>query len=613
MKKKQKKQKQLKNKENVYEKNIFHDGTVGLIDMILPDVFNEEKDYIYLGSEKYCRIYSILVYPRTMYVGILNDFFSLGNVDISTHIQTIPDNIVISQLNTKISKIQSNLILQQKRGIIIDYGAKQAVADLDGLRESIQTNTDRMFFSQIFITIWGTSIEQLDEKSQMFEDICARKAFKPRLMAYEQKDSYISALPLLNPKMSKSLRNMTSGAIACLIPTGNTELSHKSGIFFGQNVLTGSPIFLDNFIGPPEMTNQHIFVCGIAGSGKSVTLKEIVLHGVAAGEWAIILDPEEEYKKVVEHLGGQYIVLRPGEKSGINPFELEPEDDGNGKQTLDIYGKISDIRGMLSVFAENRGTLLTVQEITQIEEAVKKMYSKRGITKEPETLYEEVNNEVNGKYYTGKIKKQMPTLSELREELMQSKWTQDLAEMMKIITGDGSMAMFDGETKIDLNNRVIAIDLKHLTDEFTKFYATVNILSWIWAKFSNYKVKDIHKRVIVDEGWLFARYTQSAAFLEEIARRGRKYKISLVIASQQINEFLQSQSGKAVINQCATKIILKQNPSSAGEVADYFKLSDRCSEFISGFQSGRALLKTDTNLVVMQVSPFDFEWDYIKT
>lgn len=207
----------------------------------------------------------------------------------------------------------------------------------------------------------------------------------------------------------------------------------------------------------------------------------------------------------------------------------------------------------------------------------------------------------------------MPRFEEMRLELEKSEQAGELSEMMKIITSDGSMSFFDCESTIDLSKRVVGISLKHISDEFTKFFATANILSWIWSKFSNWKYKNICKRVVVDEGWLFAKYEHSAAFLEEIARRGRKYRISLVISSQMINEFLSSEAGKAVIHQCATKIIMKQDASVARDVSDFFKLSSRCNEFLSTFTSGQALLITEQNTVVMQVVPFEFEWEYIRT
>jgi len=305
--------------------------------------------------------------------------------------------------------------------------------------------------------------------------------------------------------------------------------------------------------------------------------------------------------------------IKSGEFSGLNPFELDVEDDGK-EQIVNIYGKLSDIREMVSMFCEKfREAPLFGREITTVEEVVKSLYAKRGITKDPRSLYREAHEEIGGQFFTGKVKKDMPTLSELQDELSQIEWTAELAEILKILTSGNSLSMFDGQTQIDVNSRLIGINLKNLTDEFMKFFATVNILSWIWSKFSNWQYKDFKKRVVIDEGWLFARYPHAATFLEEIARRGRKYRISLVIASQMINEFLANDSGKAVINQCATKFVMKQDPSVARQVSDYLLLSSSCREMMSNFIPGQGILLTNTDTTLMQITPFDFEWDYIKT
>ncbi|HBY19536.1 MAG TPA: hypothetical protein DEG71_00710, partial [Clostridiales bacterium] len=347
--------------------------------------------------------------------------------------------------------------------------------------------------------------------------------------------------------------------------------------------------------------------------GKSVTMKTIAARAAASGEWIIILDPENEYENLIKHLGGQYFEIKSGEFSGINPFELDIEDGDKG-QEVNIYSKLSEIRELISMFCEKfREEPLRGQEISIVEEVINTLYTRKGITRDPESLYREVREELHGKFFTGKVKKEMPTLSEMRVELNNYEPTKGLAEMMKILVDGRSLSMFDGQTKIDLRKRIIGINLKHLTDEFMKFFAVVNVMSWIWSRFSNWKFKAMHKRVIVDEGWLFAKYPHAAVFLESIARRGRKYRISLLIASQQVNEFLSSESGKAVINQCATKFIMKQDANVAREVAQYLVLSEACKEMISSFGQGEGLLMTDTDLVVMKMIPFDFEWDYVTT
>ncbi|NMB10431.1 MAG: DUF87 domain-containing protein [Tissierellia bacterium] len=618
MKKNSKKRNQDQYQDNKYD--IFKKNNK-LIDLILPDVFSENKDYIYLGPKKYVRVYSIIGYPRNMHVGYLNDLFSLGDIDISTYVENIPDGEIISRLTSKYSQLQSNINLQLKRGNPLDYGMKLAAQDIDALREAIQTNQERMFYTQPLLLVWGRNLEELDKKSDLMEDICSRKSIKIRCLAYEQNKGFASALPMLNISFNKYLRNMTTGALACMIPIGNTELSHKRGILFGENLYTKSLIFYDNFIGAPTLTNPHTFVFGTTGAGKSVFLKVKGARGAAAKKWIVALDPQEEYKKMVKKLGGQYIVLKPGVKSGINPFELEVEEDEHGKKKIDLYGKRTQIINMISIFAENfRGQSLKGREITAVDEVVNRLYTEKcGITEEAESLYLNTDEELDGNFYTGKIKKDLPTLSDLRNGLIEYnkefklEGLEELTEIMKMITGDGPMSMFDCQSSVSFEKRVIGISFKHLSDEFTKFFATVNTMSWIWGKFSNWQLKDIEKEVIVDEGSLFAKYSEALNFIELIARLGRKFKISLTLATQFIQDFLSSQSGTAIINLCATKIILKQDTKVAKEVAEFFSLSSRCKELISSFVSGQAILLSEQDLVVMQVTPFDFEWKFART
>lgn len=616
-----KKNKQVSNKKvnndkkDISSSDFTKKGVLSTLDIAAPDSFHEERDYLYLGVNKYARVYALSVYPRTMRVGILNEFYELGDIDISTFIENIPDGQVIQRLTRKISALESNEILKSKRGHQEDYGVRLAIQDLKNIREGVQTNTERMFYTQTVITIWAKNLEELDEKSGMFEDICARKSMKARVLACDQNKGFTTALPIKNIKNKDNMRNITTGGVASLIPTGNTELSHNSGLYFGENIFTKSPIFYDSFIGPPTLANQHMFIVGKPGSGKSVFEKVILGRGASSGEFDVILDPENEYENLIEKLGGQYLHIKPGQKCGINVFDIEPEIDKKGNKELNIHAKCSDIKEMLSFFClKARQKPLFGEEIAEVEDAIKFLYAERGITSDPESLYElKKIADGDGKFHTGKVKKKLPILSDLKEYLSDIESTKSLSTLMKTITGDGSLAMFDCETTININKRVIGFNLKHLGNEEDKLFCMFNLLSWVWAKFGDWKYGNILKRVIVDEGWWFAKFKVASDFLEEIARRGRKYKISLVIASQMISEFLASDSGKAIIQQCSTKVIMKQDPSAAGEVVEFFKLSSACEQLISTFIPGQAMLITEQEKVVMQVKIFDFEKPYVFT
>lgn len=602
--------------DNIFDSDIFKNGSLTLLDTIKPDIFEEKSDYLYLGSNRYCRLFSIASLPRNLNIGYFNEFFSqLGVLDCNIYIENIPDGQVIRKLTSKFSKIASNIALKRKNGEIPDYDQQLAAQDLDNLRELIQTNSDRMFYSQMIFSIWASDLKELEEKSSLFQDICARKGLLARVLVYDQKDAFINTLPIGKIALKENLRNINTGAGTSLFPIGNSELSHKYGIYYGTNLITNSPIVFDNFIGQrgsSELTNPLVFICGKPGSGKSVLEKLKIGRGRLVNQFNIVLDPEGEYKKATENLGGKYITLKAGEKSGINPFELEIELNDKGEQYIDLYGKMSEIRQMISLFVKHyRGESLKGLELTGLEDALKSLYTvQRGITKDPSSLY------IDSDLGIGKTKKKLPILSDLKDELDKNENTKEVAEIMKLITGDSMMALFDCESDpaIDVSNPLISFNLKQL-DDFTQYFAMTNILTWIWSKYSNWQWKDIFKTVSIDEGWYFARpdREESVEFLNQLSRRGRKYKLSLVIASQNIEEFLSTQNGKTIIQLCATKILLKQDPNVAERLSDFFGLSNSCKNQISNFQKGEALLITENDVVLMKVEMFDFEKHFATT
>lgn len=605
----------LKKKQS--KENFIQKATLGLLDLVLPDGIYEGPDYVYLGPKKYARTYALSALPNSLSVGIYNEFFEVGTIDVSSYVQNTENGNIIDTLTNKISVLASNMISEKNKGNMIDYGTQKAVADLDSLREAIQTNTDRMYYVQSLVVVWGTSKVDLEDRCESFESKCRGKTIQARCLMKDQAKAFITALPYGNVKIKENLRNMTMGGSACLVPTGNTELSHPHGDFWGENVFTKSLVFYDPFIAHRDNTadiiNPHILLIGTTGSGKSYTKRLLICRGAAAGKWIIDLDPENEDQHMIEHkLNGQYRVIRPGEKTGINPLELDVSMD-NGVKFIDIYGKCSDITNMLAMFSERfRQKPLEANDLIAIEESVKKLYSDREITSDAESLYEDVNEVINGEYFTGKRKKRLPILTDLRNELAKNEYVKGLADSMKLITGDMSLGIFDCETSIDLKNRVIGFGLKYITDPFMRFFSMVNILSWSWAKFSDWQFADIEKEVIFDEGHQFTKCKDSAPYIEEISRRGRKYKIALVIASQKIDEFINTAAGQVIIDQCATRLLLRQDPMPAKRVCDYFDLPDRCKGLLEGFPSGYGILMAGNTNVVVHMMPFDDEWEYIK-
>jgi len=169
---------------------------------------------------------------------------------------------------------------------------------------------------------------------------------------------------------------------------------------------------------------------------------------------------------------------------------------------------------------------------------------KNGITTDVNSLYERKGGRLdNGKYVIGKIPKRMPTLSDFYKKLKDRNVCKDLIELLSSFLQGNSMGMFDCESTIYSDEDIICFDMSEIKDEFTKLYSSFVILTWVWQKFV-LKNKNKRKIILCDEAWLFLKYQESADFLVNVARRGRKYNVPLYIGSQFIDEFLNCEQRK---------------------------------------------------------------------
>ena len=242
-------------------------------------------------------------------------------------------------------------------------------------------------------------------------------------------------------------------------------------------------------------------------------------------------------------LGGKVIKIEQGKKTGINPFELEADTKGN-KHFLNILNKVAEIRALLATICRNYGRTLTGSENTEIEIVVNQLYTERGITTDINSLFEKKGGKLeNGTYVIGKIPKKMPTLSDFHRKLKERGNCKELADILVPFLRGNSLGIFDCESIITSNEDIICFDMSEVKDEFTKLYSSFVILTWIWQKFV-LKNRLNRKIIVCDEAWLFLKYQESAEFLVNVARRGRKYNVPLFIGSQFIDEFLNSEERK---------------------------------------------------------------------
>ncbi|MCC5439617.1 AAA family ATPase [Clostridium botulinum] len=605
----------VKMNKNYYE-NI-EDNVPEKFSFFSPEAIMEEKDYMYLGHEHYIRSFAISVYPRKIYVGFLDALFNIGEIDLSVYCDAVPNDIVVKQLTKKSVQAMSEYNVYMNRGDIYNTPVlEEMIRDLEEERANVQTNKDKLFFVTISIVLHAKSLEELQEKTLQIEDMFAGKAMQTRTLTNRQIEGLIKSIPVCQPNIKEYERNMTSYGVSALFPISNPDLTHPNGAYVGRNLFSGSPVFINQFIGPPLLNNPNIGVFGIPGSGKSVFIKSFINKHSSLGTKVAVLDPEGEYRKsIVDLMDGVYITITAGEISGINLFDiLEDFNEKTGVEFVPIMDKVSDIKDLLSsIMRSTSGRPLNGLELVAVETAVIETYANFGINKDINSLYQRGGTKLpDGSYAVGRVKKKMPTLSHFHKNLSEKPNAKELSNILIPYLRGNSMGMFDCESTLPDDVKIIGFDLSHISDEFTKFYSTFVLLSWLWQKFVMQN-KSVKKIIAVDETWMFVKYPESAHFLELLARRGRKHKCSLLFASQYIDEFLNNESGLAVIKSCATSVLLRQNPQPAEQIVQYYGLASGTKEYLTTFSNGECILSMQGAVTAVQVEPIPYEFPYITT
>lgn len=607
-------------KQKVIEKvkeNDFHDPFNHVSDIkqiIASDGIYIDRNYMQI-NDKYIRVYYFTDYPASVGIGWLDSLKLFSNANISIHIYPENSGMAIKKLTSKIVQLQSQLMLDEEEGNIAELGILQKASEsLESLRENIQMNRDKLFYVTIVITIYADSLQELERNSRTLEEILASKSIKARSAMFRQEQGFKTLLPLAENYLADASRNFNVGAAISLFPFASPEYSHKQGVPIGINLFTGSPVIFDPFIGPPILPNANIAVFAQSGAGKSFTMKLLALRSALLGVRTVFIDPDGEYKNVVNRVGGIHIKLEPNSRHIINPFDVEVDIDDEGIEFVDLLQKANEIKGLVSMIIEKISkTPLTAYELSLIEESILEEYRVRGITRNPESLYEQSSQEIDGKYYIGLRQKQMPTLSSFAERLSKKPGGEKLAQILKPYLKGGTMGLFDGQSNVDLKDALlISFDVSGIMDEFLKTYALYVVTNWVWEKFVKKNIKQ-RKIVVVDEAWMFMKYEHTANFLENLARRARKRNTSLTLASQSFIEFANSPQGKAVLTNAATVILLKQSSTDINAVQEVFNLSRGEREFLLSCGIGEALLKAGRNSTVLRVVASDYEKEFITT
>lgn len=585
---------QLAREQNEVEE-AFLKGVTTLRDLISPSSLEIHSSYFRIGT-RYGRTLYIYGYPREIYTGWLSSIINIDEVlDVSMFIYPVDSQVVLSNLRKKVTQLEASTSINYEKGLTRDPGLEAAIGDAEELRNKLQVGEERFFRYGLYVTLYGESLEEIAFVQHKVETIFGQQMIFSKVASAQQEQGLNSSVPQMTDQL-QIRRNMNTGAISTSFPFTSADLTQENGVLYGVNMHNNGLVIFDRF----SLENANMVVFAKAGAGKSFTVKLEALRSMMTGSEIIIIDPENEYQKLCEAVGGSYIRLSLNSNTRINPFDLPRAIDTDEADNA-LRANLITLHGMLKLMLGNMQqsasgvplSPLTPIEEADLDQALIDTYARVGITSDPLTH-----------------NSQPPTINDLYDTLLHMDGTgPQLSQRLRRFTTGTFAGIFSQQSNIDINNPMVVFNIRDLEDELRPV-AMYIVLSHIWNIIRNEQKK---RMLIVDEAWQLMRYDDSANFLFSLAKRARKYYLGLTTVTQDVEDFVGSKMGRAIVANSSMQVLLKQSSSAVDILADVFKLTDEEQKRLANFPIGQGLFFAGQSHVHIQIIASETEKQLITT
>lgn len=550
--------------------SILSQGLTSVKDIIAPAAIEVDFSFLKIGAT-YFRTLFVAGYPRFVSANWLGPLINFDHaLNIAMFIYPVEARDVLDDLKRKIGEMEAEIQTDIQQGKIINIDTQVKLEDARGLREQLAKGAERFFQFALYVTIPASDEKELTRVTQQVQSTLGSVMIIAKTASLQMEDGFKTTLPCCNDRLMIT-RNMDTTSLATTFPFTSSELSANEGILYGINEHNESLIVFDRF----SMENANALVLAKSGSGKSYLVKLEALRSLMFGTEIIIIDPEGEYKTMCDAVEGQYIDFSFNSETRINPFDLSTiYEEGENELGLKILS-------LHSLFKIIMGQLTPTQEAI-LDKALVLCYRQKGITTDPVSQ-----------------KKDPPLLEDLYKVLigMEEKDAMEMAARIEKFIKGSLRGIFDQASNINITNPFTVFCTKELEDELRPV-AMFIILDFIWTRIK----RELKKRIlIVDEAWYLMKHQDSAQFLYGIAKRARKYYLGLTTISQDVEDFLGNEYGRAIVTNSSIQILMKQSAAAIDTIGKVFYLSQGEKNLLISGAVGQGIFFAGNNHVAMKV------------
>lgn len=531
-------------REIIEEEKAFRRGVLSVRDIIAPASLKVEANHLALGN-KFLRTIFIVSYPRYISVGWFAPIINLNvTFDVSMFFYQVKSAVILKQLKNKVGALEAQIVSDAEKGAARDPLRETALRDIEYLRDALTQGTEKFFQFALYVTLYADKLEDLDRLSDQVEDVFGSRLVYSRRVYYQSEQGFNSTLPLGDDELYITF-NMNSSPIASSFPFISSELTSDQGILYGINRHNNSLILFDRF----TLQNANSVVFATSGAGKSYAIKLEILRSLMLGTDVIVIDPEYEYKHLAEAVGGTYINISLSSENKINPFDLPRSIGGEAKPKDIIRSAVITLKGLVRLMLGN----LSYDEDSIVDRALLETYAKKDITPDSDLS-----------------KIEAPIMADFEQILDGMEGGTDLALRLRKFTEGTFAGLLNNQTNVEMSNQLVCFSVRDLEDELRPI-AIYTIVNYIW----NVVRSEMKKRILViDEAWWMMQHEDSAKFIFALVKRCRKYYLGVTTITQDVNDFLTSPYGQAIVNNSSLQLLFKQSPAAIDLIQKTFMLTE---------------------------------------
>ena len=543
-------------------------------DYICPDTFEFQKDYFMMG-DRYARVLFCKEYASYIKDTMITELTDMNhNMMLSIDIIPVPTDEAVREAENRLLGVETNITNWQRRqnsnnnfSATVPYDMEQQKKEMKEFLDDLTTRDQRMMFAVVTLVHTADSKKQLDNDTEAILTTARKHLCQFATLKYQQMDGLNTVLPFGTRKID-AFRTLTTESLSVLMPFRVQDIRHNGGIYYGQNVISKNMIIADR----RQLLNGNEFILGVPGGGKSFTAKGEIVNLMLSGDSdIIIIDPEREYGRLVEALGGEIINISATSPNHINAMDMS-KDYGDGANPIILKSEFIMSLCEQLIGGNNLGAKQK-SIIDRCTASVYRDFQQRG--------------------YEGKV----PTLKDFHAELLRQEEVEakEIALAIELFTS-GSLNTFAKETNVNTSSRLISYDILDLGKQLMPIGMLV-VLDSILNRIMLNRAKGKSTFIFIDEIYLLFQHEYSANFLFTLWKRVRKYGAFAAGITQNVDDLLQSHIARTMLANSEFIIMLNQASTDRIELAKLLNISDLQMSYITNVDAGHGLIKVGSSLV----------------